>query len=126
MDPNLTKALICIVFTLLAYTLAVMTISKEKKLKPLCLLLLWLAFCGSAAGAGLLKLAIGEGSGFVYGLRGFCTITAIVLLFVHAIWATALIAIPDEKSMRIFLRDSKLVWKIWIVFFALGIGLSFI
>lgn len=126
MSPNLIKAVICITLALLFYTAAVWKEHREKKLKASHMMMLWIGFCFDSAGAGLLKLAIGDGSGFVYGLRGFCTITAIVLLFVHAIWATALIAIPDEKSMRIFLRDSKLVWKIWIVLFALGIGLSFV
>ncbi|MBR2673912.1 MAG: hypothetical protein IKE52_00435 [Mogibacterium sp.] len=126
MNPNLIKALICIILTFAAYTLAVRKVSKEKKLEVLQLLLLWLAFCGNTAGAGFLKLVLGDGSGFLYSLRGICIIISIVILFVHAIWGTALMLIPDDKSRRIFLRDTKLVWKIWIVILVMGIALHFL
>ena len=122
----LTNAIIVSVISAAAYTLAVRILSKSRKLKPLHLLLLWLAFCGNAAGAGMLRMAIGEGSGFMYSLRSICIIISIVVLFVHAVWATALISLPEEKSMRIFLRDSKLVWKIWLFFFLAGIVLGLI
>lgn len=122
----LINAIIVSLLSAAAYTLGVWTLGKKKKLKPLQLILLWLAFCGSAAGAGLFRLAVGEGSGFLYGFRGFCIIISMVILFVHSVWATALISIPEEKSMRIFLRDSRLVWKIWLFFFLLGTALGFV
>lgn len=120
----LTNAIIISVLSAAAYTLGVWTLSKNKKLKALQLLLFWLAFCGNAAGAGLLRLAVGEGSGFLFRLRSVCIIISVVILFVHAVWATALMSIPEDKSMRIFLRDSKLVWKIWLIFFLPGVILG--
>jgi uncharacterized repeat protein (TIGR03987 family) len=52
--------------------------------------------------------------------HGITGAVAIVLMVVHAVWATAVLARKDEKAMRSFHKFSILVWAIWLVPFVLG------
>jgi uncharacterized repeat protein (TIGR03987 family) len=41
--------------------------------------------------------------------------TAIILMLIHAIWATFVLIKKDEKLMRDFHKFSVVVWIIWLV-----------
>lgn len=126
MKHLVVETTITLTITLAMFTAGVWLVSKTKKLKPFHVILFWLAFCCECVGAGLLEITMGGGNNITEDVRGIFEILALVILFIYSIWATALKVIPDEKSIRIFTRDSKLVWKIWIVPFTLQIILGFI
>ena len=126
MKQLVVETTITLAMTLAGFTAGVWLVSKTKKLKPFHVILFWLAFCCGCAGAGLLEITMGGGDDTAENVRGICEILALVILFIYSIWATALMVIPDDKSRRIFTRDSSLVWKIWLVPFALQIILGFV
>jgi hypothetical protein len=44
----------------------------------------------------------------------------------NSIWGTAVLVLKEEKSTRIYHRDGKLLWKIWIVPFIIEIMLALV
>ena len=42
-------------------------------------------------------------------------ILAILLMFVHAIWATVVLVRKDEKAITSFHRFSIIVWAVWLI-----------
>jgi uncharacterized repeat protein (TIGR03987 family) len=65
------------------------------------------------------RMADGSGGGLM-SAHGITGAVAIVLMMVHAVWATAVLVRKDEKAMRSFHKFSILVWAIWLVPFVLG------
>lgn len=99
---------------------------KEKTLRPLHLVFFWLGFCADSAGTGLMAGLSSGREGFLASLHGITGIIAIVLMLVHAIWATAVIVLKDRESAKTFHRYSMAVWRIWLIPFVLGMVLGMI
>jgi uncharacterized repeat protein (TIGR03987 family) len=61
-----------------------------------------------------------------FDLHGSTGLLAIILMFIHAVWATIVLLREDERWITSFHRFSVTVWLIWLVpffspmFFALG------
>jgi uncharacterized repeat protein (TIGR03987 family) len=59
-------------------------------------------------------------------LHAVTGLIAILLMFIHAIWATVVLLKKDEKWIKNFHKFSVAVWLIWLVpylspmFFAIG------
>ena len=51
-------------------------------------------------------------------------LAAIILMLVHAIWATVVILRKDEKAITRFHRFSVIVWAIWLVPYFTGFFVS--
>ena len=126
MKHLVVETAITLAMTFIGFTAGVWLVNKTKKLKPFHVILFWIAFCCACAGAGLLEITVGGGNDIAENVRGISEIISLVIMFIYSIWATALTIIPDEKSRRIFVRDSRLVWKIWLVPFVLQIILGFV
>ena len=45
---------------------------------------------------------------------------AIILMMIHAVWATVVLVRKDDKAIYTFHRFSILVWVIWLIPFVLG------
>ena len=126
MPPTLVQAIIAITLALVFYTLGVWKEHREKVLKPIHLVFFWLGFCADSAGTGLMASLAGERQGFLASLHGITGIIAIVLMLVHAIWATAVIVLKDEEGARTFHKYSMMVWRIWLIPFAIGMIMGMI
>lgn len=126
MSPSLFKAIAAITMALVLYTLGVWKEHREKVLKPIHVVLFWLGFCADSAGTGLMAGLGGERQGFLASLHGITGIIAIVLMLVHAIWATAVIVLKDEEGAKTFHKYSMAVWRIWLVPFVLGMILGMV
>lgn len=126
MSPTLIKAIAAITLALVFYTLGVWMEHKEKTLRPLHLVFFWLGFCADSAGTGLMAGLSSGSEGFLASLHGITGIIAIVLMLVHAIWATAVIVLKDKESAKTFHRYSMAVWRIWLIPFVLGMALGMI
>ena len=126
MSPTLIKAVVAITLALVFYTLCVWIEHKEKTLCPLHLVFFWLGFCADSAGTGLMAGLSSGREGFLASLHGITGIIAIVLMLVHAIWATAVIVLKDRESAKTFHRYSMAVWRIWLIPFVLGMVLGMI
>ena len=112
--------------TLLGYTLGVQFEKRVDGKKPLHLVLLWASFCFNAIGFGLLTKMISGAEGFAPWLCRATGLVSLVILMLHSIWGTAILVLKEEKGTRIYHRDGKLLWKIWLVPYAAEIILSLV
>ena len=93
---EIAKVMFIMTLTLLGYTLGVQFEQRVRKRQALHLVLLWAGFCMNAVGFGLLTKMIGASEGFAAGLCRFLGIVALVVLMVHAIWATAVMVLKED------------------------------
>jgi uncharacterized repeat protein (TIGR03987 family) len=121
---NMTgTAAIIITFALLFYTIGVWSERIAGRLKPWHLAFFWLGLVCDTWGTGLMMEMAG---GLQFDLHGVTGLLAIVLMFIHAVWATIVLLRRDENWIRRFHRFSVVVWLIWLVpyfspmFFAIG------
>ena len=120
MSPLLMKAVIAITLALIFYTIGVWSEHRAKVLRPVNLVFFWLGLCMDTAGTMMMSmLADGSGGGLM-SAHGITGMIAIILMMIHAVWATVVLAKKDEKAMQDFHRFSIAVWVIWLVPFVLG------
>lgn len=120
MGPVLMKAVKSITLALILYTIGVWSEHRAKVLKPIHLVFFWAGLCMDTFGTMMMsKLADGTSSGLM-GVHGITGLIAIVLMFVHAIWATTALVRKDEKTLQQFHKFSVVVWLIWLVPFVIG------
>ena len=123
---EISKAMLIMTLTLIGYTLGVQYENRVETKKPLHLVLLWASFCMNAVGFGLMTQLIVNAQGFAAWLCRAAGILALVILMIHCVWGTAVLVLKEEKGTRIYHRDGKLLWKIWIVPFVAEILLALI
>jgi uncharacterized repeat protein (TIGR03987 family) len=120
MDP---VASVVITLALVAYSVGVWSERLAGRLKPWHLAFFWLGLVFDNWGTGLMFDFAG---GLTYDVHGLSGLVAIVLMLVHAVWATVVLARRDERLIVGFHRFSVVVWAIWLVpyfspmFFAMG------
>jgi uncharacterized repeat protein (TIGR03987 family) len=120
MSPLLIKAATAITLALMFYTIGVWSEHRAKLLKPAHLVFFWLGLCADMTGTMMMsKLADGTGGGLM-SAHGITGVIAIVLMMIHALWATVVLVRKDEKAMHTFHRFSITVWLIWLVPYILG------
>ncbi len=120
MSPILMKAVIAITLALIFYTIGVWSEHRAKLLKPLHLVFFWLGLCMDTTGTALMaRMADGSGGGLM-SAHGITGLIAIILMMIHALWATVVLVRKDEKAMHTFHRLSIVVWAIWLIPYVLG------
>ena len=114
------RAVIAITLALIFYTIGVWAEHRAKDLKAWHLVCFWLGLCMDTTGTALMtRLADGSASGLM-SAHGITGAIAIVLMMIHAVWASIVLARGDEKAKHTFHRFSIIVWVIWLVPFVLG------
>lgn len=103
---------IIITCALIFYTIGVWSERFQGKLKPWHLGFFWVGLVCDTWGTGLM---IDMAGGLTTDVHGVTGVIAIVLMLVHAIWATIVLIRKDEKMISSFHRFSILVWLIWLV-----------
>jgi uncharacterized repeat protein (TIGR03987 family) len=53
--------------------------------------------------------------GMTFDIHGVSGLLAIILMFVHAIWATIVLVRKDEKMIGNFHKFSIFVWLVWLI-----------
>lgn len=121
MSGTLITAIITITSALVFYTIGVLSEHRSKKLKKIHLIFFWLGLCMDTTGT-ILMGRIAEQSIFSgnLSLHGITGALAIILMIVHAIWATIVLMKNNEDSAKNFHRLSIAVWAIWLVPYILG------
>jgi uncharacterized repeat protein (TIGR03987 family) len=114
----LTYAIITINLALLFYTIGVWAEKKQGVLKKWHLIIFWLGFAFDTIGTTLMTtLSTGNFRLNFHGITGFL---AIMLMFLHAVWATVVLASNQEQRRKNFHRFSIVVWCIWLIPFISG------
>lgn len=114
MTGKLITAIVTITLALVFYTIGVWSEHRSKQLKKNHLIFFWFGLCMDTTGT-ILMGQIAEQSMFTgkLSLHGVTGMLAIILMIVHAIWATIVL-------VKNFHRFSIAVWAIWLVPYILG------
>lgn len=106
-------AIIFITLALVFYTIGVFSEKFSGSLKAWHLIVFWLGLVCDTTGTSLMgRLA---GSELTVSFHSITGIIAIVLMAIHAIWATVVLLRGSEKSKQDFHKFSIFVWLIWLI-----------
>lgn len=114
---------IVITLALVFYSIGVWSERCAGRLKVWHLVFFWLGIVCDTWGTGMMFERAG---GMTFDVHGLTGLLAIILMFVHAVWATVVLMRKDERWINSFHRFSVAVWVIWLIpylspmFFALG------
>ncbi|WP_297521299.1 HsmA family protein [uncultured Clostridium sp.] len=131
MPKLLIPAIIFITAALVFYTIGVWGENRAKVLKKKHVVIFWLglvcdtlgtftmsriAAAGTDKGITPIQLLIHQSTGTL----------AIVLMLIHAVWATFIITRGSEKAKAVFHKFSVIVWVIWLIpyFAGMYIGMT--
>jgi uncharacterized repeat protein (TIGR03987 family) len=118
-----STASIIITLALVFYSIGVWGERIAGRLKPWHLIFFWLGLLCDTWGTGMMFEYAG---GLTFDVHGLTGLLAIVLMFIHAVWATIVLVRKDEHWIRNFHKFSVVVWLIWLIpyfspmFFAMG------
>ncbi len=112
MSPTTVLPIIIITLALLFYTIGVWAERLQGRLKLWHLVFFWLGLVADTWGTGLMIDLAGGLTADIHGVTG---VIAIVLMLVHAVWASIVLLRRDEKAIRSFHKFSLLVWLIWLI-----------
>ena len=116
-------ATIVITSALVLYSIGVWSERIIGKLRIWHLIFFWAGLICDTWGTGMMFEMAGV---MTFDLHGLTGLTAIILMFIHAIWATIVLLKRDEQWIYKFHKFSVFVWAVWLIpyfspmFFALG------
>ncbi len=105
-------AVIIINLALLFYSIGVWGERLQGRLKVWHTVFFWFGLVCDTWGTGLMFEFVG---GMSYDIHGVSGLLAIILMLVHAIWATIVLVKKDEKMIVSFHKFSIFVWLVWLV-----------
>ena len=107
-----STATIIITLALVFYSIGVWSERFQGRLKPWHLVFFILGLICDTWGTGLM-LEMAEG--LTFDIHGISGMIAILLMFVHALWAFIVLRVNDENAILNFHKFSLLVWLIWLI-----------
>jgi uncharacterized repeat protein (TIGR03987 family) len=105
-------AVIVINLALLFYSIGVWSERLQGRLKTWHTAFFWLGLVCDTWGTGLMFDYVG---GLSYDIHGISGLLAIILMLIHAIWATIVLLRKDEKMILSFHKFSIFVWLVWLI-----------
>lgn len=109
---TLTVPFVVINLALIFYSIGVWSERIQGRLKVWHTVFFWLGLICDTVGTGMMFEMAG---GLTYDVHGLSGLLAIILMFVHAIWATVVLVRKDEKMILNFHKFSVVVWLIWLI-----------
>lgn len=111
--PNQAQLpMLIISLALVFYSIGVWSERFQGRLKTWHLVFFWLGLICDTWGTGLMIEMAGGLTADIHGVTG---VIAILLMLIHAIWATIVLIRRDETAILKFHRFSLFVWFIWLV-----------
>ena len=107
-----SSASIIITSALIFYTIGVWGERISGRLKWWHLVFFLLGLVCDTWGTGMMFEMVG---GMSFDLHGVSGLAAIILMFIHAVWALAVLVKKDEKAITNFHKFSLVVWLVWLV-----------
>ena len=105
-------AVIVINLALLFYSIGVWSERIQGRLKIWHTAFFWLGLVCDTWGTGMMFNYVG---GLSYDVHGISGLLAIILMFIHAIWATLVLLRKNEKMIVNFHKFSIFVWLVWLI-----------
>jgi uncharacterized repeat protein (TIGR03987 family) len=109
---TLSVPFVVINLALIFYSIGVWSERIAGKLKWWHLVFFVLGLICDTWGTGLMFEMVG---GLTFNLHGLSGMLAIILMFIHAAWATVVLVKKDEKMIVNFHKFSLFVWLIWLI-----------
>jgi len=109
---SFSLAFVVINLALIFYSIGVWSERIQGKLKVWHTVFFYLGLICDTWGTGLMFEMAG---GMAYDIHGLSGLLAIVLMLVHAVWATIVLIRKDEKMIANFHKFSVAVWLIWLI-----------
>jgi uncharacterized repeat protein (TIGR03987 family) len=120
--PPLVRTAVSLMFLAFAlYTVGVWSAFFSRRLHAWHALLFWLGFSADTAGTELMRQMAG---GFRWGFHTATGGLALLLMLLHAVWATIVLVRGNESQLVTFHRTSLIVWLIWLIPFVTGLVLG--
>ena len=107
-----SSATIIITLALIFYSIGVWSERIAGKLKPWHLVFFVLGLICDTWGTGLM---LDMSGGLTFDIHGVTGLIAILLMFIHALWAFIVLLKKDEKAINNFHKFSLFVWLIWLI-----------
>ena len=108
----ITAPLVIINLALVFYSIGVWSERFAGRLKVWHLIFFGLGLICDTWGTGLMFDMAG---GLTFDVHGLTGLLAIVLMFIHALWATVVLLRKDERLIAGFHKFSVAVWVIWLI-----------
>lgn len=121
MSPLLPIAIVFISGALVFYSIGVWGEKIVGRLLPWQLIFFWLGFVCDTTGTTLMSKIAGS---FEFNLHGITGLAAIILMIIHAVWATITLLRKNESAIKSFHRFSLVVWFIWLIPYLSGLVLA--
>jgi uncharacterized repeat protein (TIGR03987 family) len=112
LTTELVVATIFISLALILYSIGVWSERIAGRLKKWHLIFFWAGLICDTTGTGLMFDAAGGITSDIHSITG---IIAIVLMLVHAVWATIVLLLKNEQAIMKFHYFSVFVWIIWLI-----------
>ena len=119
MPQILNIAIVSMILALSLYTIGVWSERFAGRLKPWHLVCFWAGFVFDTAGTTLMGIMAGGMKVDFHGLTGAL---AIALMLGHAIWASVVLFLRQEKVLVNFHKFSLVVWILWLIPFVSGLA----
>lgn len=107
-----SSAVIIINLALLFYSIGVWSERIQGRLKVWHTVFFWLGLVCDTWGTGMMLDYVG---GMTFDIHGISGLLAIILMFIHAVWATSVLVKKDESMILNFHKFSVFVWLIWLI-----------
>ena len=107
-----STAVIVINLALLLYSIGVWSERIQGRLKVWHTVFFYLGLVCDTWGTGMMFDYVGGMTFDVHGISGLLTI---ILMFVHAVWATIVLVKKDETMIVNFHKFSIFVWLVWLI-----------
>ena len=121
MTSGIMLSTILISLALVFYTIGVWSERFAGRLKGWHLVFFWGGLVFDTVGTGMMMEMAG---GLTFDIHGVTGVLAILLMLVHATWASIVLARKDGKAIANFHKFSVLVWVIWLVPYFTGFFVS--
>lgn len=121
MTLALQIAIVSIISALILYSIGVWSERFAGVLKAWHLAFFWLGFIADTTGTTMMGEIAGH---FQFNIHGITGILAIVLMLVHAVWASVVLWKKDDRAAHNFHKFSVFVWTVWLIPFITGFILA--
>jgi len=112
MSNELIISTILITLALFFYSIGVWSERLAGRLKGWHLIFFWAGLVFDTTGTGMMFEMAGSISADIHSITGGL---AILLMLIHAVWATVVLVLKNEKAITNFHHFSVFVWVVWLI-----------
>ena len=113
-------AIIFITLALVFYTVGVFSERRARTLKKWHVVVFWLGLICDMTGTGFMGQIAKSEAGSTNGLHALTGIIAIILMVIHASWATLTYRSANPIKKQNFHKFSLFVWLVWLIPYFVG------